>query len=216
MVLLNVRNRDLVSFVNEAKQIVNERIDLPKGYSIKWAGEYENQVRSSKYLQILVPLSILVNLFILFFNFRSIRDSLIILSAIPISVAGGMLFLWFFGFNLSVAVWVGFIALFGIAVDDGVVMMTYIKKEIKKIKPKSIAQLKQVIIEAGSRRIRPLLMTTATTIFALLPIMWSTSVGSEIIKPMAMPVLGGMIFMLVGLFIVPVLFFIFERKKLDG
>ncbi|MFT5702741.1 MAG: Cu(I)/Ag(I) efflux system membrane protein CusA/SilA [Rickettsiales bacterium] len=215
MVLLNVRDRDLVGFVNEAKKIVSEKIDLPKGYSVKWAGEYENQVRSSKYLQILVPLSILINLLILFLNFRSIRDSLIIMSAIPISMAGGMILLWFSGFNLSVAVWVGFIALFGIAVDNGVVMMTYIKAEMKKIKPKSMIELKQVIIDAGSRRIRPLLMTTATTIFALLPIMWSTSIGSEVIKPMAMPVLGGMVFMLVGLFIVPVLFFIFEKRKID-
>ena len=215
MVLLNVRDRDLVGFVNEAKEVVSKNIDLPKGYSIKWAGEYENQVRSSKYLQILVPLSILINLLILFFNFRSLRNSLIILSAIPISIAGGMILLWFSGFNLSVAVWVGFIALFGIAVDNGVVMMTYIGEEMKKIKPNSITELRRVIVEAGSRRIRPLLMTTATTIFALLPIMWSTSIGSEVIKPMAMPVLGGMLFMLIGLFIVPVLFFIFEKKKLN-
>lgn len=213
-VLLNVRDRDLVAFVNEAKKIVSENIDLPKGYSIKWAGEYENQVRSSKYLQILVPLSILINLLILFFNFKSLRNSLIILSAIPISIAGGMILLWFSGFNLSVAVWVGFIALFGIAVDNGVVMMAYINEEMKKIKPNSILELKRVIIEAGSRRIRPLLMTTATTIFALLPIMWSTSIGSEIIKPMAIPVLGGMLFMLLGLFIVPVLFFFFEKNTI--
>ena len=214
MVLLNVRNRDLVGFVNEAKEVVNKNIKLPKGYSIKWAGEYENQVRSSKYLQILVPLSILINLMVLYFNFKSLTSSLIILSAIPISIAGGMILLWISGFNLSVAVWVGFIALFGIAVDDGVVMTTYLKEEMKKTKPQSNKELKEVIIEAGSRRIRPLLMTTMTTIFALLPIIWATSIGSEVVKPMAIPVLGGMLFMLVGLFAVPVLFWLFEKNNL--
>lgn len=215
MVLLNVKDRDLVGFVEEAQEVIKNKIKLPKGYSISWDGEYENQVRSSRYLSILVPISILINLLIIFFNFRSWRNSLIILSAIPVSMAGGMLLIWIFGFNISVAVWVGFIALFGIAVDDGVVMMTYIEREMKRVKPQNINQLKTVIIEAGSRRIRPLLMTTTTTIFALLPVIWSTSVGSEVIKPMALPVLGGMLFMLIGLFAVPSLFMFYEKKSLD-
>jgi Cu(I)/Ag(I) efflux system membrane protein CusA/SilA len=213
MVLLNVKDRDLVGFVEEAQEAVKKNIKLPKGYSISWAGEYESQVRSSRYLAVLVPISILINLLIIFFNFRSWRNSLIILSAIPVSMAGGMLLLWIFDFNLSVAVWVGFIALFGIAVDNGVVMMTYIEAEIKKINPQNINQLKKVVIDAGSRRIRPLLMTTCTTIFALLPVIWSTSIGSEVIKPMALPVIGGMVFMLIGLFVVPSLFMFYESKN---
>ncbi len=216
IILLNVKDRDLVGFVEEAQEVVKKTIKLPKGYSIVWDGEYENQVRSSRYLAILVPISILINLLIIFFHFRSWRNSLIILSAIPVSMAGGMLLLWIFGFNLSVAVWVGFIALFGIAVDNGVVMMAYIKKEMQQIKPESIDQIKKVVIDAGSRRIRPLLMTTFTTIFALLPIIWSTSIGSEVIKPMALPVLGGMIFMLIGLFVVPSLFMFYEAKLLKS
>ena len=118
------------------------------------------------------------------------------------------------GFNTSVAVWVGFIALFGIAVDDGVVMMTYLQKEIKDNKPTNWIELKECILEAGCRRIRPLVMTTTTTIVALVPIMWSTTTGSEVMKPMAIPALGGMLVELVTLFIVPVFYSYFEQKKI--
>lgn len=215
MVLLNVKDRDLIGFVDEAKELVEREVELPEGYSIVWAGQFENQVRANKRLMFLIPLSLVINLLIIYFGIGNLRNSAIIFAAIPVAMAGGLVFLWFGGYNASVAVWVGFIALFGIAVDDGVVMMTYLQEELKKLKPESWEELKQVVLEAGSRRIRPLIMTTSTTIIALLPVMWATSAGSEVIKPMAIPVLGGMIFEFITLFMTPLTFAYFERKKMS-
>tara|TARA_R110002072_G_scaffold534_6_gene4084 strand:+ start:257488 stop:258018 length:531 start_codon:yes stop_codon:yes gene_type:complete len=158
--------------------------------------------------------ALLINLFLIFLGIKNLRNSAIIFSAVPIAFAGGLILLWVGGFSTSVAVWVGFIALFGIAVDDGVVMMTYLQGEIKRHQPKDWPSLKKCIVEAGSRRIRPLVMTTTTTIVALLPIMWSTGTGSEVMKPMAIPALGGMLVELVTLFVVPVVYSYFEQRKI--
>ncbi len=215
VVLLNVRDRDLIGFVEEAKKVINQAIELPAGYSIQWAGQFENQVRASQRLMILVPIALLINLLILYFNFKSFRSSLIIFASIPLATAGGFILLWLGGFNLSVAVWVGFIALFGIAVDDGVVMMTYIKQKMAENQAKSIQEIRNLIVQAGCRRIRPLFMTTMTTILALLPVIWSTGTGSEVMKPMAIPVLGGMLVELITLFIVPLIYSFFEELKLN-
>ncbi len=216
LVLLNVQGRDLIGFVEEAKELLEKNIDLPKGYSISWAGQYENQVRSNKRLMLLVPFALLINIFLIYLGIKNLRNSAIVFSAVPIAFAGGLILLWIGGFNTSVAVWVGFIALFGIAVDDGVVMMTYLQAAIRDSKPKDWDELKDCIMSAGSRRIRPLVMTTTTTVMALLPIMWSTSTGSEVMKPMAIPTLGGMLVASITVFIVPVIFSYFEQRKLGS
>lgn len=216
LVLLNVQGRDLIGFVEEAKKAVEEKVELPKGYSLSWAGQYENQVRSNKRLMILVPIALIINLIIIYFGIKNLRNAAIVFSAVPIAFAGGLILLWIGGFNTSVAVWVGFIALFGIAVDDGVVMMTYLQEEFKKHAPTNWSELKEVIISAGSRRIRPLVMTTTTTVVALIPIMWSTSTGSEVMKPMAIPTLGGMLVELITLFVVPITYSYFEQKRIEG
>ncbi len=214
LVLLNVKDRDLIGFVEEAQKVVAKNVKLPRGYSIVWAGQYESQVRSNNRLMILVPIALVINLIIIFFGIRNLRNSAIIFSAIPIAFAGGLILLWVGGFNTSVAVWVGFIALFGIAVDDGVIMMTYLQEALRVNKPKNWIELKETISEAGCRRIRPLVMTTTTTVVALIPIMWSTSTGSEVMKPMAIPTLGGMLVELVTLFVVPVVYSYFEQKHI--
>ena len=213
-VLFNVRNTDLIGFVEKAKEIIEKEIDLPERYSIAWAGQYENHVRANNRLKLILPLIFMIGLVILFLGTGSFVNSLIIFSAVPISMTGGLILLWLGGFNLSVAVWVGFIALFGIAVDDGILMITYFKQAMKLKKPTNSHELKTLILEAGSRRIRPLLMTTLTTSLALLPVMWSTSTGSEVMKPMALPTLGGMLVELITLFVVPVLFSFIEETKL--
>lgn len=215
VVQLNVKNRDIIGFVEEAKNHIAKTVTLPKGYTIVWAGQYENQVRANKRLGILIPISLAINLFIIFLGIQNFRNSVIIFSAVPIAAAGGLILLWLSGFNTSVAVWVGFIALFGIAVDDGVVMMTYLQKAVKNHRPSTWEGLKECIIEAGCRRIRPLIMTTVTTVSALLPVMWSTATGSEVVKPMAIPTLGGMIVATISLFIVPVTFSYFELKSIS-
>lgn len=216
VVLLNVKDRDLIGFVEEARELITESVELPKGYSIVWAGQYENQVRANQRLTLLVPIALVINLFIIYFGIRNFRNSAIIFSAVPVAMAGGLILLWAGGFNTSVAVWVGFIALFGIAVDDGVVMMTYLQEAIRVNKPDNWNSLKSCIVEAGTRRIRPLVMTTTTTVIALLPVIWSTSTGSEVMKPMAIPTLGGMLIELITLFIVPVTFSFFEQKSMKG
>ncbi|MBE8221589.1 MAG: efflux RND transporter permease subunit [Bdellovibrionales bacterium] len=216
LVLLNVRGRDLVGFVEEAKKHITKTIKLPDSYSISWGGQYKNQVRASSKLKWLIPLSLLINLLIIFIGIKNFRNSIIVFSSIPVAMSGGLILLYIGGFNISVAVWVGFIALFGIAVDDSIVMISYLQKTIKNNCPSSWLELENCILEAGSKRIRPLIMTTATTVAALLPIIWTNSTGSEIVKPMAIPILGGMMFGGITLFIVPVVFSYFEYKKIKN
>ena len=214
-VQLNVRGRDISSFVEEAKRIIKAKVEIPRGYSIEWAGQYKNIEKSNKKLLLLVPLSLLLNLLIIYFNFRSFSLSAIVFSAIPVAAAGGLILLNITNTPTSVAVWVGFIALFGIAVDDGVVMMSFLKENLKNDQVRNYEELKAIILEAGSRRIRPLIMTTLTTIFALLPILWATGQGSEVMRPMAIPVLGGMVIEFITLFIVPVIFSFIYQKKIE-
>ncbi|MDE3269567.1 MAG: CusA/CzcA family heavy metal efflux RND transporter [Pseudomonadota bacterium] len=206
LVLLNVKNRGLVSFVDEAKQRIDERITLPAGFALTWAGEYENQVRANNRLLLLIPLVLLINLLIIFIGVRNWRYAGIVFSAVPIAFIGGMLLLWLGDYRLSVAVWVGFIALSGITVDSGLVMIAYLRKACADGNPQTASDFHACILEAGSRRVRPLLMTTATTVAALLPVMWARSTGSEVMQPMAVPILGGMALGVLNLYIVPVLF----------
>ena len=203
-------------------------VNVPKGISYKFTGTYENQLRAEKTLSIVVPLALLLIFLILYFQFRSVTTSLMVFVGIAVAFAGGFIMIWLYGepwflnvdvfginlrelfqmnpINLSVAVWVGFIALFGIATDDGVVMATYLTQTFDKNAPKTKQEIRASIVEAGEKRIRPCLMTTATTILALLPILTSTGRGSDIMIPMAIPSFGGMLIALITLFVVPVLF----------
>jgi len=215
-VLMNVRGRDMVGFVEEASKLVAQRMagKLPQGYSIQWSGQFENQVRSKKTLAILVPLSLFLNFMILFINFKSFPKVFMIFTAIPVTLCGGILLLALYGYNFSVAVWVGFIALFGIAVDDGVLITTYLDQLFEQKKPKTIKEVREVTLEAGKARIRPAFMTTITTILALSPIFIFEGTGIEVMRPMAIPTLGGMIIEMITWFIVPCLYCWREEKKI--
>ena len=213
LVLLNVKGRSLGNFVTEAKQHIEQNVTLPPGFALVWAGEYENQVRADRRLLLLVPLILLINLLIIFLGLGDLRNALIVCSAVPLAMVGGVLLLWAGDFNLSVAVWVGFIALFGITVDNGVVLLTYLQQIVNTRRPRTQEELNACILDAGGRRVRPLLMTTATTVLALLPVIWSTSTGSEVMKPMAVPVLGGMALQLLTLFLVPVICSFFPPRN---
>ncbi|WP_026914530.1 efflux RND transporter permease subunit [Christiangramia portivictoriae] len=222
-----------VNVVENAQDLIQERIDsgelkVPAGIKYRFTGNYENQLRAEKTLSLVVPLSLLIILLILYFQFKSVSTSLMVFAGIAVAFGGGFLMIWFYGqdwfmdfslfgenirqlfqiktINLSVAVWVGFIALFGIATDDGVVMATYLTQTFDANSPDNRKQIRQSVIEAGEKRIRPCLMTTATTILALLPILTSTGRGSDIMIPMAIPAFGGMLIALITLFVVPVLF----------
>ena len=214
-VLVNVRDRDSIGFVEEGMAKVSKNIKLPPGYSLAWAGQWENQERANTRLMWLVPLSLFINLILIYLGLGKLRDAAIVFTAIPVAASGGLILLWILGINTSVAVWVGFIALFGVAVDDGVVLMSFIKSEHKRIGPKNAEELFNVIVEAGSRRIRPLLMTTATTVIALLPVMWSSGTGAEVMRPMAIPILGGMTIELITLFIVPIIYSFVEQRRIE-
>src|SRR3989338_3123169 len=216
-VLMNVRGgRDMVGFVEEASKVVADKVKLPQGYFLKWSGQFENQVRAKKKISVLLPISLLINFMLIYMNFRSIIKSAFIFTAVPVTLAGGVWLLAFSGFNFSVAVWVGFIALFGIAVDDGVLMTTYLDDVFKERRDKK--KTRQDVIEAtvyaGLGRIRPAFLTTVTTIVALLPIMFLKGTGAEIMQPMAIPSIGGMTIEMITWFIVPTIYSWREEKRL--
>lgn len=229
-----------VGVVNDAQAAIQTRIDdgsliVPAGISYKFSGSYENQVRAEKRLSIIVPLVLGIVFLILYFQFKSVSTSLMVFTGIAMAFSGGFIMLWFYGqdwfvdfsifstnmrdlfqmhtINLSVAVWVGFIALFGIATDDGVLIATYLDQSFKRNQPTNQKEIRQAVVEAGLRRIRPALMTVSTTMIALLPVLTSTGRGSDIMIPMAIPSFGGMAFALVSIFIVPVLYSMREERK---
>ncbi len=222
-----------VNVVENAQALIQKKIDsgeliVPKGINYKFTGTYENQLRAEKTLSVVVPLALAIIFLILYFQFRSVATSLMVFTGIAVAFAGGFIMIWLYGqdwflnfnffgenlrdlfqmhtINLSVAVWVGFIALFGIATDDGVVMATYLTQTFDRNKPSTKKDIRASIVEAGEKRIRPCLMTTATTILALLPVLTSTGRGSDIMIPMAIPSFGGMLIALITLFVVPVLY----------
>ncbi|MBD3626525.1 efflux RND transporter permease subunit [Cyclobacterium sp.] len=229
-----------VTVVEDAQRYLKEKIDsgeltVPSGIRYEFSGNYENQVRAEKRLAVVVPLSLIVIFLILYFQFRSTSTTLFVFLGIAMAFAGGFLMLWLYGqswfmdfsvmgtemrnlfqmktYNLSVAVWVGFIALFGIATDDGVVMATYLDQSFKKYRPENRKEVRNAVLAAGQKRILPCLMTTSTTILALLPILTSSGRGSDIMIPMAIPAFGGMVIALVTLFLVPVMYSWWAERK---
>jgi Cu(I)/Ag(I) efflux system membrane protein CusA/SilA len=221
-----------VDVVEQADQYLKEKIrsgglQLPKGVSYKFAGNYEQQQRAAKRLLIVIPICLLSILLILYFQFKTVTASVVHFSGVFVAFAGGFILLWLYGqpwfmnfsiggenlrdifqmhpINLSIAVWVGFIALFGIATDDGVLMGTYIHETFLKEDPRTKTAIREAVVHAGLRRIRPAAMTTATTLIALLPVLTSTGKGSDIMIPMAIPTFGGMLIQSMTMFVVPVL-----------
>jgi Cu(I)/Ag(I) efflux system membrane protein CusA/SilA len=230
-----------VDVVENAQALFQQKIEsgeltVPKGISYKFTGTYENQLRAEKTLSVVVPLALAIIFLILYFQFKSVTTSLMVFTGITVAFAGGFIMIWLYGqdwffnfslfgenmrdlfnmktINLSVAVWVGFIALFGIATDDGVVMATYLTQTFNREKPSDKKSIRASALQAAQQRIRPCLMTTVTTILALLPVLTSTGKGSDIMIPMAIPIFGGMVIDITSYFIVPVLYSWREEIKL--
>lgn len=226
--------------VEEAETFLQQKIDggelvLPTGVSYRFTGNYENQIRATKRLLVVVPISLLIIFLILFFQFRSVTTTMLIFSGIFVAFAGGFLMIWLYGqgwfmnfavagmnmrelfqmqtINLSVAVWVGFIALFGIATDDGVIMGTYLMQVFKKENPSTIQRVREAVLSAGTKRVRPAMMTAATAIIVLIPVLTSTGKGADIMLPMAIPLFGGMTIQLMTMFVVPVLYSMWKEKS---
>jgi len=230
-----------VEVVNNAKKYLTKlkddgKLSLPSGVNYVFAGNYEQQVRANKRLGLVVPIALLLIFIILYLQFKSVAISMMVFSGVFIAFAGGFIMIgmystsWFLDFgvfginmrdlfqvqtiNLSVAVWVGFLALFGIATDDGVLVATFLKDSFQNNKPTTKAEIRAAVVEGGLRRVRPAMMTTATTILALLPILTSTGRGSDIMLPMAIPSFGGMVFQVFTMFTVPILFSMWKEWKL--
>src|SRR5690554_2179593 len=230
--------------VEDAQRYLREKIasgelQVPAGVRYEFSGNYENQVRAEKRLAIVVPLALISIFLILYFQFRSVTTTLFVFSGIALAFSGGFLMLWFYGqdwfmdfsvfgtnmrelfqmgtYNLSVAVWVGFIALFGIATDDGVLVATYLNQSFERNAPKNVKEVHLAVLEAGKKRVLPCLMTTATTLLALLPVLTSSGRGSDIMIPMSIPSFGGMTIALIIFFLVPVLYcWRAERKLIEN
>ena len=230
-----------VEVVNKAQnylkeQISNGSLEVPAGINYRFAGNYEQQVRANKRLSLVVPIALAIIFLILYFQFKSITISAMVFTGVFIAFSGGFIMIglydtdWFLNFNffgtnirdlfqirtinLSVAVWVGFLALFGIATDDGVLVATFLQDSFKRNKPNSIAGIRDAVVEGGLRRVRPAMMTTATTILALLPVLTSTGRGSDIMLPMAIPSFGGMTLQMITMFTVPVLYSLWQEWEL--
>ncbi|NQT23422.1 MAG: efflux RND transporter permease subunit, partial [Candidatus Omnitrophica bacterium] len=211
----------LVDFVNEAKKAVNDKIGkgelkLPPGYYISWSGQFESEMESRKRLIPSLIIALAIILLLLYVAFRNFSSLLILSTGLPISLIGGVILLFVLGFRFSTAVWVGFIALFGVATDNAVVLLSTLDDLFRKKSPKTIQTIRRTVMEGGLLRIRPAMMTTTTTIIALLPVMLSTGTGSEIMKPMAAPTVGGLITAtLSNLILVPVLYCWLKEKQLN-
>lgn len=217
-VTMNTRDRDEVSVVEDAEKLLQAalkdgRLTLPAGYYWEWSGQFENQVRATKRMQILVPICLAIMFVMLYLGFKRWWIAPIIYFGVLVAAAGGFIMLGIWGVNLSVAVWVGFLVLFGVVDDDGVVISTYLETVFEGRKFTSIQEIRDAVVDAGLKRIRPCLMTIATTTFGLLPIFWSTGRGSDLMKPMALPSLGGMTISIITVFIVPCLFCLVEEWK---
>jgi Cu(I)/Ag(I) efflux system membrane protein CusA/SilA len=219
-VLLNVRGRDVGSFVEEARQAIADTVTLPMGSYIEWSGQYENELRARQRLKIVIPVVLIVIYFMLYLVYRSFLEAAHVLMAVPFALSGGIYLLYFLGYNFSVAVWVGFIALFGTAVQTAVVMVIYLEEAVVRKREElggrlTPAALLDAVTEGALLRLRPKVMTVSTIVASLLPIMWSHSTGAEVMKPLATPVLGGMVSSLaLVLLVTPVIFYWLRERDL--
>jgi len=210
-VLLNVRGRDVGSFVEQAQRAVAREVKLPSGYYVEWSGQYENQLSARRRLMLVIPAVFLIMSVLLYKIYNSLKEALHVMLAVPFALTGGIFLLKILGYNFSVAVWVGFIALFGTAVQTGVVMVIYLEEAVARKKAAmgelTVQGLHEAVMEGALLRLRPKVMTVSTVIAGLLPLMWSSRTGAEIMKPLATPVLGGMVSSLLHVLIVtPVIF----------
>ena len=221
-VLLNVRGRDVGSFLEEARQVIARTVSLPKGSYIEWSGQYENEVRARQRLKIVVPVVLFVIYLLLYLTYGSFVEAAHVLLAVPFGLAGGIYLLYALGYNFSVAVWVGFIALFGTAVQTAVVMVIYLEEAVAQ-KRQALGgrltrqALREAVTEGALLRLRPKVMTVTTVVASLLPIMWSHSTGAEVMKPLATPVLGGMVSSLgLVLIVTPVIFSWLREREVNS
>jgi Cu(I)/Ag(I) efflux system membrane protein CusA/SilA len=216
---VDIRGVDLGSYVRNAQEAVSKEVDLPPGYSITFSGQYEYMLRAQKKLAQVVPLTLIIIFVLLYLSFRRVGEAVLVMLSLPFSLVGGFWFIWLLGYELSVAVAVGFIALAGVAAEFGVIMLIYLDNALKLYREEdrlnSEADLKLAIEEGAVLRVRPKAMTVAVIITGLLPIMLSVGTGSEVMQRIAAPMVGGMITApLLSLFVVPAIYLLWKRRQL--
>lgn len=216
IIFFKIEGRDIVSTIEEAKSRINSELrdKIPPGYFYEFDGDYKNQVRASNTLMFIIPISLLVIILIGYLSFRSFLSSILIFTSIPVSIAGGIILLYISGYKFSVAVWTGFLSLFGICANDALVITTYIVERLREKNIESINQLRQVILDAGIARIRPAIMIMVTVLFSLLVVILVPGVGKEVMIPMAIPMIGGMLTLPIAWFVIPLLYETIYSRKL--
>jgi Cu(I)/Ag(I) efflux system membrane protein CusA/SilA len=220
-VLFNVRDRDLGGTVEEARANLDKMIgQMPKGYFIEWSGQYENLIRSQNTLKLILPIVLLIIFMCMYFAFHSVREAFFSLISIPFALIGGAFMIYFWGVNLSVAVAVGFIALFGLAVETGIVMVIYLNdamQQLVALKGNSRdtitkEDIREYVIAGAAKRLRPKIMTVSVSLFALIPILWSSGVGSDVMKPIVLPMVGGVLTSATHILLVTPLIFLMTKE----
>jgi Cu(I)/Ag(I) efflux system membrane protein CusA/SilA len=219
-IYVDIRGIDVGTYVKTAQNTVREKIQLPPGYSIVWSGQYEYMVRAQKRLMIVVPLTLIIIFLLLYFNFKNVTESVIVMLSVPFSLTGGLWLMYLLGYNMSVAVGVGFIALAGVATEIGVVLLVYLDQSFKKFKNQhgvnfNKKHLNEAIEEGSALRVRPIMMTVVAIMAGLMPIMWSHGTGSEVMKRIAAPMVGGMVSAtILTLIVVPAIYGLWKGWKL--
>ena len=218
-VYLNLNTNDYGGFVNRAEKLLSQKVALPAGYTWRWAGEYEFEMRAKQRLTMILPIVFFVIFLLLYLVFKSAIEAVVLIVPTLYAMSGGLLLQWLLGYNFSVAVWVGYIALFGIAVETGVVMVVYLDEAFQRHLAQNSSMtdeaLQQAVVEGAVQRLRPKLMTVAAVILSLAPILWETGIGSDVMKPIAAPIVGGMITSTIHvLILVPVFFLLIKRRAL--
>lgn len=224
IVFLNVRGRDMGSFVGEAKEVLSKELQLPQGYTVEWSGQWENQLRARARLQIMMPIVFFIIYLMLYFTTKDFVEAGVVMLSVPFALIGGVYLLYFLGYNFSVAVWIGFIALYGVAVQTGVVMVVYLHEALdKKLHahaegkrgPITMQDIYDATVDGAVLRLRPKVMTVSTALIGLLPLMWSTGVGSDVMRPIAAPMIGGLVTSTIHVLVVtPILFSIMKERAL--
>jgi Cu(I)/Ag(I) efflux system membrane protein CusA/SilA len=219
-VMFNVRERDLGNTVQEAIEKLNKQLSLPQGAYIEWSGQYENLIRGQQTLLYIVPVVLLIIFLALYLAFKSLREAFLSLITIPFALIGGAYLVYFWGVNLSVAVAVGFIALFGIAVETGVVMVIYLNDAMRQLvalrgnssETISKEELREFVIAGAAKRLRPKIMTVCVALFGLVPVLWSQGVGSDVMQPIVLPMIGGVLTSSIHILIVTPLIFLMTKE----
>ena len=224
IVFMNTRGRDMGSVMVDAKKVIEDNLKLPAGYSYTWSGQYESKVRAQQTIQIIMPVVFLIIFVLLFLTLKDYMEAGVVMLSVPFALIGGMYMIYILGYNFSVAVWVGFIALYGVAVETGVVMVVYLHEALdKRIRdhkkgkrgPLTKKDIYEATVEGSVLRLRPKLMTVGTSMVGLIPVMWATGTGSDVMKPLTAPLIGGLLTSAVHVLVVtPILFAIMKERAL--